>query len=332
MANGVKIDLETALYRVDHGIRLRDSLALARRARAERPSVHGDDVLAWALARNGRCAEALALLEALAPARHAGRDLLLPPRHDRALPRPARRGPQLVRARRRAEPALLASLERRPHGGTRHEATARPRRLPRRAARARRGAGAPARQLHDQPAHRRSSSRAGASTSSTRSTWPRSRPCRRASACARRGFAAEAARGLELRVDGKRAPAPRPRAPHRRAAGRGRPEDAPLRRRLRGTRRPGRQLDVPRPQLRRRGSAGRKSSCSSSDGAELRAASVPATSRSDGLRAYPQDLLRSPLDVTAATASFVARRGQRARRRRSTASRRPSIAAAASRR
>ena len=59
VANGVKVDLETALYRVDHGIRLRDSLSLARRPRRERPSIHGDDVLAWALARNGRCAEAL---------------------------------------------------------------------------------------------------------------------------------------------------------------------------------------------------------------------------------------------------------------------------------
>ena len=43
----------------------------------------------------------------------------------------------------------------------------------------------------------------------------------------------------------------------------------------------------------------------SSSGAELRRASVPATSASDGLRAYPQDQLRSPLDVTSATASFA---------------------------
>src|SRR4029077_18646853 len=40
-------------------IRLHDSLSLARQAQAERPSVLGDDVLAWAFARNGRCAEAL---------------------------------------------------------------------------------------------------------------------------------------------------------------------------------------------------------------------------------------------------------------------------------
>ena len=45
------------------------------------------------------------------------------------------------------------------------------------------------------------------------------------------------------------------------------------------------------------------------DGAELRAASVPAASTSDGLRAYPKDLLRSPLDVTTATAAFSLGRG-----------------------
>jgi tetratricopeptide (TPR) repeat protein len=59
VANGVKTDLETALFDVDHGIRPRHALALARRAQADRPSIDGDDVLAWALARNGRCAEAL---------------------------------------------------------------------------------------------------------------------------------------------------------------------------------------------------------------------------------------------------------------------------------
>jgi tetratricopeptide (TPR) repeat protein len=58
-ANGVKTDLEIALFQVDHGIALRHALARARLGRAERPSIDGDDVLAWALARNGRCAEAL---------------------------------------------------------------------------------------------------------------------------------------------------------------------------------------------------------------------------------------------------------------------------------
>jgi len=58
-ANGVKTDLEIALFQVDHGIALRHALDRARLARAERPSIDGEDVLAWALARNGRCADAL---------------------------------------------------------------------------------------------------------------------------------------------------------------------------------------------------------------------------------------------------------------------------------
>jgi tetratricopeptide (TPR) repeat protein len=58
-ANGVKTDLETALFDVDHGLRLQSSLALARLAQRERPSIDGDDVLAWALTRTGHCGEAL---------------------------------------------------------------------------------------------------------------------------------------------------------------------------------------------------------------------------------------------------------------------------------
>jgi tetratricopeptide (TPR) repeat protein len=58
-ANGVRVDLEIALFEVDHGIRLRHALELARSGERARPSIDGDDVLAWALARNGRCGEAL---------------------------------------------------------------------------------------------------------------------------------------------------------------------------------------------------------------------------------------------------------------------------------
>jgi tetratricopeptide (TPR) repeat protein len=67
-ANGVKTDLETALFDVDHAVRLPLALALARAAYLDRPSIDGEDVLAWALARNGRCAEAL---------RHSNRALRL---------------------------------------------------------------------------------------------------------------------------------------------------------------------------------------------------------------------------------------------------------------
>src|SRR5438093_773017 len=46
--------------RSDHGIAPAQTVALARAARAERPSILGDDTLAWALARAGRCEEARA--------------------------------------------------------------------------------------------------------------------------------------------------------------------------------------------------------------------------------------------------------------------------------
>jgi tetratricopeptide (TPR) repeat protein len=55
-ANGVKTDLETALFDADHG---RPDIALARLAQRQRPSIDGDDVLAWTLAQRGRCREAL---------------------------------------------------------------------------------------------------------------------------------------------------------------------------------------------------------------------------------------------------------------------------------
>ena len=59
VANGVRTDLEIALFDVDHGIRPLQALARARLALRERPSIDGEDVLAWALERNGRCSEAL---------------------------------------------------------------------------------------------------------------------------------------------------------------------------------------------------------------------------------------------------------------------------------
>jgi len=59
-ANGVRIELETALFDLDHGRNFPDALARARHAYSERKSIEGDDVLAWALYRNGRCAEARA--------------------------------------------------------------------------------------------------------------------------------------------------------------------------------------------------------------------------------------------------------------------------------
>jgi tetratricopeptide (TPR) repeat protein len=58
-ANGVKNDLDVALFDADHGVGLPHALALARKGYVDRPSIFGDDVLGWVLARNGRCGEAL---------------------------------------------------------------------------------------------------------------------------------------------------------------------------------------------------------------------------------------------------------------------------------
>src|SRR5205085_10512422 len=58
-ANGVRTDLEIALFEVDHGISLAHALDRARVGERERPAIHGVDVLGWALARTGHCGDAL---------------------------------------------------------------------------------------------------------------------------------------------------------------------------------------------------------------------------------------------------------------------------------
>jgi tetratricopeptide (TPR) repeat protein len=56
-ANGVRVDLELALFEADHGAPRR-ALAAARAAWRARPTVHAADALAWALHVNGRDAAA----------------------------------------------------------------------------------------------------------------------------------------------------------------------------------------------------------------------------------------------------------------------------------
>jgi tetratricopeptide (TPR) repeat protein len=62
-SSGVRVDLEAAVYRADNLVRPSETVELARRARGERPSVYGDDAVAWALARAGRCSEALPIAQ-----------------------------------------------------------------------------------------------------------------------------------------------------------------------------------------------------------------------------------------------------------------------------
>lgn len=57
-ANGVDMDMEIALFNADHDQKLTETLALAQKAYANRPSIHGADALAWALYKTGNEVEA----------------------------------------------------------------------------------------------------------------------------------------------------------------------------------------------------------------------------------------------------------------------------------
>ena len=108
-ANGVRTEQQTALFDLDHGRNLAGALERARLAYREGSSVFAADVLAWALERNGSCAEALDYSkESLRLGTHDALKLL-PPRDDRALPRPFVRA-RVVPSGARAEPPLLAPL------------------------------------------------------------------------------------------------------------------------------------------------------------------------------------------------------------------------------
>jgi tetratricopeptide (TPR) repeat protein len=57
-ANGVRTELQTALFDLDHGRRVHAALARARAAYASAPGVYAEDALAWGLFRSGSCAAA----------------------------------------------------------------------------------------------------------------------------------------------------------------------------------------------------------------------------------------------------------------------------------
>ena len=63
-ANGVELDMESALFDADHDHDLPDALARARAAYAQRPSLHAADVLAWTLYKAGQPTEAQPLMQA----------------------------------------------------------------------------------------------------------------------------------------------------------------------------------------------------------------------------------------------------------------------------
>jgi tetratricopeptide (TPR) repeat protein len=59
MARRAGDDHELVALLVDRGDRPGEALTRARAAHRRHPSLEGDDVLAWALVRSGRCAEGL---------------------------------------------------------------------------------------------------------------------------------------------------------------------------------------------------------------------------------------------------------------------------------
>jgi tetratricopeptide (TPR) repeat protein len=59
-ANGVRTELQTALFDLDHDRDVADALERARAAFASAPGIYAEDALAWGLFKSGRCAEAKA--------------------------------------------------------------------------------------------------------------------------------------------------------------------------------------------------------------------------------------------------------------------------------
>jgi tetratricopeptide (TPR) repeat protein len=56
--NGVRTELQTAVFDLDHGRNVDDALARARSAYASAPGIYAEDALAWGLFRVGRCGQA----------------------------------------------------------------------------------------------------------------------------------------------------------------------------------------------------------------------------------------------------------------------------------
>src|SRR5439155_13734951 len=74
-ANGVRTELQTAIFDLDHERNVVDALARARTAYQWAPGIYAEDAFAWGLYRNGRCAAARA--HSIGALRLGTRDALL---------------------------------------------------------------------------------------------------------------------------------------------------------------------------------------------------------------------------------------------------------------
>ena len=117
-ANGVRNDLDIALFDADHGSSPARTVAFARKGYAERPSIVGDDVLGLGAGACRPLHGGAPVLDPRPPARHEGRTEDLPPRLRRRVPRPHRGGARVLPACARDQPALLDPVGAgRPEGG-----------------------------------------------------------------------------------------------------------------------------------------------------------------------------------------------------------------------
>jgi hypothetical protein len=57
-ANGVRTELQTAVFDLDHDRNVADALARAHTAYESAPGIYAEDALGWGLYRSGRCEEA----------------------------------------------------------------------------------------------------------------------------------------------------------------------------------------------------------------------------------------------------------------------------------
>ena len=324
-------------------VRGRPRLAGARRRRsrgargANAPSVRSADALGWALTRAGESAGRAALGAPGAAARLARPGVPLPRGHDRARRRPtgARAAATCGWRSRTGWPPPLPLQ--RAQGGAAMRRAARSLAVLLVLAALPAAWRAPTRSATSRSTTSpRCRCRRTASTSATSSTRRRSRPSRSAAwptpRCSR-ASARRSAKRLVLTVDGRArraaARAAGPRSRHPPGAGRA-ADDARGAAADRGGRGAaaggGARRDVPGP---RRLEGGRRRP---GHGTAVRS-SVPAADPTDGLRRYPQDLLRSPADVRAATLARRARRrhARRARRAQRAGERRPAARATGSR-
>ncbi len=298
-ANGVRTELETALFDLDRGVRLRDALARARDYVSRSPSLQAEDVLAWALVRNGRCAEALV---------HSKRALRLGTR-DALMWFHRGAAERCLGRHRAARAALREALAINPYFSVRWAPVVRrwaamkklllvalvALALP---------TGAAAHPLGNFTVNHYGELDLSGSSVYVRFVLDLAEiPTYQAGDRVRApGYAAQVARELELEVDGRPAAlvAITSRVSEKPGAG-GLPTlrfEAVYK-----ADRAGRELvfrDRTFP-----GRIGWRELVARADrGAQILSADVPAASRSDALRAYPKDLLRSPLDVRVARVSY----------------------------